>query len=165
MSLKTLINGITIILLAVILLAFALTGNQKSEGSQITYSQSDKQRPIVEVSNVSFDFGKIKVSDIKSKEFALKNAGNKPLQILNINSSCGCTTGQIIYKGQKSKEFGMHVQSGFVTEIQPNDTAKINLIYRPYLMPVYGLVEREVYLTTNDPLNQKVVFSVMARVE
>lgn len=165
MSPKAIIIGIVITFLLIIVLAVFLTGNQKPEIKTTEYSSSDSDRSIADFQPSSFDFGKIKVSDIKSKEFTLKNTGNKPLQILNINSSCNCTTGQIIYKNFKSKEYGMHARSGFVTEIVPGETTVVNVIYRPYLMPVYGPVQREVYLTTNDPLNQKVVFSVKAFVE
>ncbi len=49
----------------------------------------------------------------------------------------------------------MHAQSGYVTEVAPGDTATVRVIYKPSLMPVYGLVEREVYITTNDPDRQK----------
>lgn len=111
-----------------------------------------------------FDFGKIKVTDVKQKDFILTNSGTKPLQILNINSSCGCTTGQIIYNGQTSKEFGMHSQSGYVTEIDPNTSATVRVIYRPATMPVFGSVQREVYLTTNDSEKEKLVFAVKAYV-
>ena len=59
----------------------------------------------------------------------------------------------------------MHSQSGFVTEIAPGDTATVRLTYRPATMPVYGVVEREVYVTTNDPENQKLVFSIKTKVK
>lgn len=123
------------------------------------------QKPVLETLQSSFDFGEIKVSDVKQQDFTLKNTGSKPLQVLNINSSCNCTFGQVIYKDLTSKEYGMHAQSGYVTQIAPGDTALVRVTYKPALMPVYGLVEREVYISTNDPTNPKLVFSVKAKVK
>lgn len=153
MSTKTIIISLAVFVILIVGASFALTAGQKPE-----------PKVAASLKNEVFDFGEIKVSDVKQKDFVLKNASTKPLQILNVNSSCGCTTGQIIYKGKTSKEFGMHSQSGFVTEITPNTTATVRVIYRPATMPVYGLVQREVYLTTNDPDQQKLVFGVKAYV-
>ncbi len=113
---------------------------------------------------VSYDFGEIKVSETKEKDFVLKNTGSKPLRILNINSSCGCTTGKIIYNNSETKEYGMHAQSGDLLEIAPGMEAKVRIIYRPFQMPVYGAVERELYLTTDDPQREKLIFSIKASV-
>ncbi|MCL4417118.1 MAG: DUF1573 domain-containing protein [Patescibacteria group bacterium] len=165
MSVKTIIFGLIGFIVLVVALSFLMISGQKPVPNTTTYSIKENNRPKAETAVNFFDFGNIKVSDIKQKDFFLKNTGSKPLQILNINSSCGCTAGQIIYKDFTSKEYGMHSQSGYVTEIVPGDTATIRLIYRPATMPVYGFVEREVYVTTNDPLNQKLVFSIKANVK
>lgn len=165
MSPKIIIISLLGLVIIITGLAFALTGGQKSKPETKTYSVQDTDRPRAEVKSSLYDFGRMKVSEIKTIGFEFKNTGSKPLRILNINSSCGCTTGQVVYKNFKSSEYGMHAQSGFVTEIAPNDSASINVIYNPSVMPVYGLVEREIYLTTNDPLNQKLTFSIKAFVE
>src|SRR3989344_635444 len=129
------------------------------------YSSSAKEKPEVEVKSTSFDMGKMKVSEQKTAEFMLKNTGAKPLQLYDISSSCGCTVGQISYLGKESKEFGMHSVGAFGTPIAPNTEAKVKITYRPYVMPVYGKVEREVYISTNDPQNPKLVFQVKAFVQ
>lgn len=164
MKTKTIIISLVIFLGLIIGASFLLTSGQKPEPQVASYSTVTNERPVAEIKDALFDFGEIKVSDVKQKDFTLTNSGTKPLQILNINSSCGCTTGQIIYKGEISREFGMHSQSGFVTEIAPNTTATVRVTYRPATMPVYGSVQREVYLTTNDPDQQKLVFGVKAYV-
>lgn len=155
MSSKTTIISLIVFFALIVGLVFLFTSGQKPESD----------RPKAETTQTFTDLGEIKVSDVKQQDYTLKNAGTKPLQILNINSSCGCTTGQIIYKGETSKEYSLHAQSGFVTEIAPGDTATVRLTYRPAIMPVYGLIEREIYITTNDPVNQKLVFSVKAKVK
>ena len=165
MSPKNIIISIIAFFVLVVGLAFLFTAGQKPEPAVVSFSAQDTDRPKVETAKTFYDFGEIKVSDVKQQDFTLKNSGTKPLQILNVNSSCGCTAGQIIYKGETSKEYSMHSQSGFVTEIAPGDTATVKLTYRPATMPVYGAVEREVYVTTNDPANQKLIFSIKAIVK
>jgi len=165
MSPKTIIISLVVFFTVVIGMALLFTSGQKPQPATLSFSTQDSDRPKTETSQTFFDMGEIKVSDVKQQDYTLKNTGTKPLQILNVNSSCGCTAGQIIYKGETSKEYSMHSQSGFVTEIAPGDTATVRLTYRPATMPVYGLVEREVYVTTNDPVNQKLVFSIKAKVK
>lgn len=165
MSIKIIILIVGGLIVFTIGFVFLFSVNQKPTPGASFYSVSDSNRPKTETPNSSFDFGEIKVSDVKKQDFTLRNTGTKSLQILNINSSCNCTFGQVIYKDLTSKEFGMHEQSGYVTEIAPGDSASVKVIYRPALMPVYGFVEREVYLTTNDPANQRLVFSIKATVK
>lgn len=141
-----------------------LSGNQTSAPATAAYSDTDTDRPIAQVSERFFDLGEIKLSDVKVQDFSITNSGTKPLQILNVNTSCGCTSGQIIYKDITSKEYSMHQQSGYVTEIAPGDAATVRLTYRPATMPVSGLVTREVYVSTNDPQNSKLTFSIQGRV-
>lgn len=145
--------------------ALLISAGQKPEPPKAVFSSQDQDRPKVETTQIFFNMGEIKVSDVKQADFQFKNSGTQPLQILNINSSCGCTTGQIIYNDFTSKEYGMHNQSGFVTEIAPGTTATLRLIYRPATMPVYGLVEREVYVNTNDPDKAKLIFAIKANVK
>lgn len=165
MSAKMLITIVVGFIITTIGLAVIFSARQKSSPVTTSFSAQDADRPKAETDQTFFDLGEIKVSDVKQQDFTLKNIGTKPLQILNINSSCNCTFGRIIYQDLTSDEYGMHDQSGYVTEILPEDTAIVRVIYKPALMPVYGLVEREVYVTTNDPDRQKLIFSVKAKVK
>lgn len=130
-----------------------------------SYNSSDKKVPKVEAKKTKIDLGKIKVSEKKTVEFTIKNTGTKPLQLFDISSSCGCTAAQIIYQDVISKEFSMHSVGTFNKAILPNTKAKLKVIYRPYTMPVYGAVGREVFLSTNDPRNPKLAFQIKAYVE
>ena len=165
MSPKSIIISLIAFFALVVGLAFLFSVGQKPVPAAVSFSAQDNDRPKAETTQTFFDMGEIKVSDVKQQDYTLNNVGTKPLQILNVNSSCGCTAGQIIYNGETSKEYSMHSQSGFVTEIAPGDTATVRLTYRPATMPVYGVVEREVYVTTNDPANQKLIFSIKAKVK
>lgn len=59
----------------------------------------------------------------------------------------------------------MHAQADKIFNIQPKTKAVIKLTYRPFAMPVYGAVAREVYVSTNDPQIPKLVFQVKSYVE
>lgn len=165
MSIKTIVLVVIGFIVITIGLAFAFSVPQKSTPATASFSIQDAERPKAETAQTFFDMGEIKVSDVKQQDFTLKNIGTKPLQILNINSSCNCTFGQVVYKDLTTKEYGMHAQSGYVTDILPGDTATVRVTYKPALMPVFGVVEREVYLTTNDPDRQKLTFSIKAKVK
>lgn len=143
---------------------FLLAGSQKPQVQIASYSLTDKERPKAEVKTTFSDLGKMKVSEDKSANFKIKNIGQKPLQLSNITSSCNCTFGQVVINGKESELYGMHAPSDFAGEILPGKEAIIKVTYRPSIMPVYGPVEREVYVNTNDPDNQKLIFKVKATV-
>lgn len=167
MSSKSLIIGSVVFSLLVLVGSYFLIfgGKQSTAKQVISYSVNDKERPKAEVKNNFSDMGQMKVSQQKAVDFIVKNVGQKPLQLFNISSSCGCTVGQVVINGEESEEFGMHSQSDYVGEVAPGNQAIVRVIYRPYVMPVYGPVEREVYVSTNDPEKKKLVFKVKAFVK
>ena len=144
---------------------YMLSTPSKPQTQILSYNSQDKEKPKAELGETSQDIGKIKVSDKKEVDFVIKNSGNKNLQLSQITSSCGCTSGKILYNGKESKEYSMHAQSDDVFEIAPNTQATLRLTYRPFTMPVYGALTREVYVTTNDPSNPKLVFQIKTFVE
>jgi len=144
---------------------FVISSGEKSQVPITNYSVQDKNRPIVDTTETSFDMGTIHVSDTKEKDFAIKNTGTKPLLLSEISSSCGCTSAQIIYKGILSKAFSMHNQSNYVAQIEPNTSAIVKVVYMPFTMPVYGVVERQVFMSTNDPTKPKLEFKIKANVQ
>jgi len=166
MNSKILVIGLVIFsLLAIVGSYFFFISGQKTRIQIISYSVSDKERPKVEAKTTFFDLGTMKVSEDRSANFKIKNIGQKSLQLSNVSSSCNCTFGQVIIDGKESDIFGMHNISDFAGEILSGKEAIIRVTYRPSIMPVYGLVEREVYVNTNDPENQKLVFKVKANVK
>jgi len=145
-------------------LYFVYNSTNTNSVSVASYTSQDKERPVVKIGRELNEFGDIKVSDKKSYDFIVENAGKRPLQLSNISTSCGCTFAQVINEGKESPEFNMHSKSTYIAEIKPNKTAIIRVTYKPYVMPVYGFVEREAYIKTNDPLMQDIVFKVTANV-
>lgn len=160
MSTKTIILLTIGFLIMIFGMAYLATRNQAPTPEKQNYTKESLDRPKAEVLESFKDIGEMKVSEIKEVSFSLKNIGTKPLQILNINSSCNCTFGKVLYKNIETKQFGMHKQSGYVTDIAPNDTATVKVIYNPSIMPVYGPVSRDVYISTNDPENLKLIFTI-----
>lgn len=167
---KKLLIGVTVISFLFIFISYFLITNFSSKTNLkkveiISYQASEEKRPKAKVDLDFKDIGTIKISEEKTADFVVKNIGYKPLQLFNISSSCGCTFGKIIFDNQESEEFGMHSQSDYVGEVLPGKQAIVKVIYRPYIMPVYGLVEREVYVATNDPDHPRLVFKVKAMVK
>lgn len=150
----------------IVFIGFIVAGEQKPQTlSSTSYNLQDKEKPQAEIKETSADLGAMKVSDEKYKDFIVKNIGSRNLVFSNITSSCNCTFGQVIYDGEESPEFGMHSQSIYSKEILPGKEAVIRVIYRPFVMPVYGYVEREVYVVTNDPAKSKLTLRVTATVK
>lgn len=144
---------------------FVISSGETTQVPIVSYSEQDKNKPIVEAQETSYDMGTIKVSEAKEKEFTIKNIGTKVLLLSEISSSCGCTSAQIIYKGTVSKAFSMHSQSDYVVQIEPNTSAIVKVVYMPFTMPVYGVVERQVFMNTNDPSKPKLEFKIKANVQ
>lgn len=166
MTPKAIVISVLVFFGIVVGLAYVISAGQKLTPAPVTFASQDSDRPRAETAQTMFNLGEIKVSDVKQQDFMLKNSGTKPLQILGVSSSCGCTAGQIIYQGTTSREYSMHSQKGgLVAEIAPGDTAVVRLTYRPATMPVFGAVGRDVYVTTNDPDKQKLTFSIRAIVK
>lgn len=149
-----------LVIIGGIFFAFKATGKPLE-----TYSASDSQRPQLEINTRIQDLGQMKVSDIKSADFVIKNTGQKPLQITNVSTSCNCTFAQVEIDGKKSPRFSMHKNPLWTGEISPQKEAKIIAIYEPSLMPVQGSVERNVLFTTNDPQNPNVSLTLTANVQ
>lgn len=166
MNTRTLIIGIVLFSSVVIVGSYFVISKTSAPETKVAgYTSSDKEKPKVQVKTNFANMGKMKVSEKRTVEFGIKNIGNKPLQLYDISSSCGCTVGQISYAGKESKEFGMHSVGSFDQAIAPKTEARVKVIYRPYVMPVYGQVDREVYMSTNDPSMPKLTFQIRAFVQ
>lgn len=163
MSSKALIiGGIIFVLVILIGSYFLIAGGDRQVPTVklLSYTVNDKERPKIEAKTTSANLGNMKVNEEKKASFTIKNTGQKTLQLTNIKSSCSCTVGQLVINGKASEEFGMHAGSDYVGEIAPENDAILNVTYRPFVMPVYGPVEREVYVNTNDPENPRLIFKV-----
>ncbi|HCS79287.1 TPA: hypothetical protein DIV55_06145 [Patescibacteria group bacterium] len=157
------IGGISLIVLMII--AFVAFGESKNQTQVASYEATATSRPQASVATTTADFGKMKVTDEQTAEFTIENTGNKPLQLFKVTSSCGCTFGTIIINGKKSPEFSMHSKSNWTGSLTPGEKALVAVTYKPNIMPVKGDITRAVYVSTNDPNNKQLTFSIKAFVE
>ncbi|MDO8581627.1 MAG: DUF1573 domain-containing protein [bacterium] len=128
------------------------------------------QEPQLVLSDTSVDLGTMNVSEERSKDITLTNTGNGPLIISRIRTSCNCTLADITINGVTMSGFNMEAHNSFVLKrwtgtIAPGESATLKAIYRPFVMPVQGPVERIVSFNTNDPQNPAVEITLRAVVE
>ncbi len=115
------------------------------------------------------DFGDMKGDEERTATFAITNTSDQALRIWNIATSCDCTFAAIVINGQETGEFNMpmHMSStlkNWIGEVPAKQTATLKVTYKPKVMPVTGVVTRQVNFSTNDPKNQSVEVSVKANV-
>lgn len=92
-----------------------------------------------------YDFGRIKEGRVLKHNFILKNESAKILNILSVNTSCGCTVSKV----KKAKLF-----PGEKTIVEAKFETK----------GYSGIVLQQVYLQTDDPKNQILTFTLKADV-
>ncbi len=157
--------GVITIIIIIFIAIVATKEGSTDKSSAPSYTATDSQRPTVKTDSNFQDLGKMKVSDEKTATFTITNNGSKPLILSKINSSCDCTFGKVTINDTSSPELGMHSRSTWQGTLEPGKQAKVEVIYRPSIMPVKGEVGRDVYITTNDPEKPMLTFSVKAFVE
>ncbi len=155
------IIGITVVIFAGIVISANI-----SKGTPIeNYKIKEKERPALEISENNFDFGRMKLNEIKTENIEIKNVGLKPLVLFDAITSCDCTFAQFVIDGHESKKFSMSRDPNWRGEIQPNAGATLKIIYEPRLMPAKGDVGRSVLFKTNDPQNSSVTINFKAYIE
>lgn len=120
--------------------------------------------PHAETTATKQDFGRVRVQDVRTAKFLIKNIGGNPLELTNVSTSCDCTYAYITASGKKSPKFTMHGTTSWVGTVAPQESAELEVIYEPKIMPVQGAVERMVTVTTNDPDHPTIMFTVTADV-
>ncbi len=92
--------------------------------------------PKVAVSPENYDFGTIDQSKGNvSTRFTVENVGNKPLKILRLSTSCGCTTAEMD-----------------MDDLEPGESREMIVTFDPMVHPdQYGPITRVIYLQTSDP--------------
>ena len=116
-------------------------------------------RPIINIVSGSVDLGDVSQSKgITTTFFEIKNTGKRDLIIGKLDTSCGCTSAAIIYKGEEGPRFamaghGIESPSGWQVSIPPDQSAQLKVYYDPSVHPdLRGPVIREIYIFSNDPV-------------
>ncbi len=89
-------------------------------------------QPKLSIDPLQFDLGVVYSGAIKGGRVTLKNVGNKPLRILNIQPSCGCTT----IKQPKDT-------------LLPNESDVVEFQFNS--LGFHGRVEKSLFIASNDP--------------
>ena len=115
------------------------------------------------------DFGDMKADEEKTATFMITNTSNAVLRIWNVSTSCDCTFAKVVIDNTESEEFNMpgHMPArlkNWIGEVPAKQTATLNVTYKPKIMPVIGMVTRQVNFSTNDPKNAEVEVTVKANV-
>jgi len=115
----------------------------------------------------TYNWGEIEINGGNvEKVFEITNAGNDSLILSNVETSCMCTTAQLILAGKDSPIFGMHSKSGYVFEVPSGKTAKLKIVFDPAFHGPSGVgsISRQIRVDTNDPLNPQLNFMLTAMV-
>jgi hypothetical protein len=101
--------------------------------------------PKVRFVNPRYDFGEAEAGDEIEHTFPFENAGDAPLFLNRISSSCGCTEAR-----------------ASAQEIPPGQAGEIQATLRT--QGLHGTVEKELVLETSDPQNPLVRLTISGRV-
>jgi cytochrome c biogenesis protein CcdA/glutaredoxin len=103
-------------------------------------------QPRIQFKTKVFDFGTMEQGETKTKDFIFKNVGNEDLKIRE--TSCGCIIGKINISNRV---------------VNPRGTGKIKLTFNSKNKT--GALSKTIYISTNDPENNKVEIKVKANVK
>lgn len=161
------VGGIILILVVIFSILNIKKDNQQTASTNLNLEATELGLPTIQISETEIELGEMSVTEERSAEFTITNIGGKPLAISSVKTSCMCAFAAIIIDGKKSPEFNMEMHNSFLAKswkgkIEPNKSAMVRVIYKPFLMPVEGSVARSVKFSTNDPTRQSVELYVHA---
>ncbi len=133
-------------------------------------SQASDNPPKIDIENPKYDFGTIKQSEgIIITTFTVKNTGGSDLIIDNMDTSCGCTSVSLIYKGQEGPKFsmGMHGNNpkDYSLAIPPGESAQLKVYYDPMAHGKQKKPEMEIVRTVTIISNDPIDFQKKVRIE
>ncbi len=105
--------------------------------------------PAIALEQDALDLGEVPMGDIRSAEVQIENVGGRPLVIEAVTTSCGCTEAEV---EPKTLEAG----SSGVLQIRYDSGA-----HGPDFR---GVVERQIFIASNDPDQREVLLTVRAMV-
>ena len=137
----------------------SLFGND-SGGSVPSPSVADSGR-IAAVDGVDHDWGDINImAGEVSKVFTLMNDGEKDLVLMGVQTSCMCTKAVVVLPdGQKSPEFGMHVNPSWSAAIAPGGRFDVDVVFDPLAHgpTATGPISRIVYVLSSSTADSSFV--------
>ncbi|MBU2559648.1 DUF1573 domain-containing protein [archaeon] len=125
----------------------------------MNFSGAKPTDPAFDISPSSINLGDVGLyGGPISANFEIRNTGGGILIIDDMETSCGCTSAQIVYDGIKGPLFNMRGHAtnprGWSVEIAPGDVAYLRATYDPLTHPDNsGYITRTITLYSNDPVN------------
>lgn len=124
-------------------------------------ANAPKDAPKITVSETKKDLGLVSQKNgTVTTEFVIKNEGKSDLVIDKLSSSCGCTSGSLVYQGKEGPRFSMAGHGleapdpNWKVAIAPGDEAKVKVDYDPTVHPdLTGPVTRTISIHSNDPVD------------
>lgn len=124
-------------------------------------ANAPKNSPKIVVTETKKDLGQVSAArGTVSTEFVIKNEGKSDLLIDKLSSSCGCTSGSVVYEGTEGPRFSMpgHGQEqpdeSWQVAVAAGAEATIKVYYDPTVHPdLTGPVTRTVTIFSNDPVD------------
>jgi len=124
-------------------------------------ANAPKDAPKITVSESEQDLGEVsQAGGIITAEFSIKNEGQSNLIINKLSSSCGCTSGSVVYQGNEGPRFYMsghgyeELDGEWSVSIAPDDEAFVKVYYDPSVHPdLEGAVTRTLSIHSNDPID------------
>ncbi len=124
------------------------------------------QDAVVQIEPEMLDMGTVRQSEgIAERSFTIENKGAAPLRISSLQTSCMCTSVQLVVGEEKSQRFGMAGHGGssaaprsWSMEIPPGTQGELKVFYDPNAHGPSGVgpVERIITFNTNDIAHQNV---------
>ncbi len=148
-------NKTIIAVIGIIILAGAIFYASKNNLSKTSESFDTG---VLEVVENDFDFGEILMTGgIMKHNFVVRNVGDGPVRIKNVETSCACTTANIFNAdGKASGPFGMvgpsHEQNPKINmEVLPGEEITIEAVYDPlkHGPNAVGKIVREIFINTD----------------
>lgn len=112
-----------------------------SEGSEATESTSIVKRPIAELAETTFDFDRMERGTSMTHAFKIKNAGDAPLHVEVVSTTCKCTVGDLAKN-----------------DLAPGEETDIVLEWTAKVAP--GPFRHGADIETNDPRHSRIELSV-----
>ena len=123
-----------IIAVAILILGGIIWAARPEKQNNIVPASAGMGSLIVEEAN-NYDFGSISMTAGKVKHlFKIKNAGDEPVSVNKMYTSCMCTAASLIKNGERFGPYGMPGH-GFIPRIDqtigPNEEAEIEVVFDP----------------------------------
>jgi hypothetical protein len=100
-------------------------------------------KPKIEMETLTHDFGKIDKTQKVDAIFKFKNTGNAVLEIIDIKTSCGCTSAKPAKRNY-----------------DPGESGEVTVSFNP--QNFYGPVTKRVSIISNDPENDRIQCTINA---